>query len=115
MIRPPDRQSSIAISSATRLGGLYSASELPHSAIAEFLVVAARMAAIRLGEGVIASDVWWCSLSSSESQPRVSACCIRRRYMWYSSPTRRGSAYEAGGVTQELCTLSPESSGRWVW
>ena len=39
--------------------------------MAAFSVVAARMAAIRFGDGVIASEVWWCSLSSSESQPRL--------------------------------------------
>ena len=57
IMRPPERQSSMAISSATRSGGLYRASELPHRAIAEFSVVAARMAAMRLGEGVMAIDV----------------------------------------------------------
>ena len=82
MIRPPDRQSSMAISSATRTGGLYRAREFPQSAMAEFSVVAARMEAIRLGDGVMASVVWWCSLSNSESHPSRSAPCIRRRYMW---------------------------------
>ena len=55
--RPPDRQSIIASSSATRVGGLYSASELPHSAIAAVSVVAASTAAIRFGDGVIACGV----------------------------------------------------------
>ncbi len=71
----------MASSSATRTGGLYRANELPQRAMAAFSVVWARMAAIRLGDGVMANEFWWCSLSNRESHPSRSAPCIRRMYM----------------------------------
>ena len=50
--RPPDIQSSIANSSATLVGGLYNASELPMTQIAGFVVRRVSVEAIRLGEGI---------------------------------------------------------------
>ena len=50
--RPPDMQSSMANSSATRVGGLYSASELPITQMAGLLVRRVSVDAIRLGEGI---------------------------------------------------------------
>ena len=52
MRRPPEMQSSIANSSATRFGGLYPAIELPITQIADFDVRRASVAAIRLGLGI---------------------------------------------------------------
>jgi hypothetical protein len=51
--RPPDSTSSIAISSATRVGGLYSATELPISTSFTPLVRRASAAAIKLGDGIM--------------------------------------------------------------
>ena len=51
--RPPEMQSSIANSSATRIGGLYSAIELPITQIAAWLVRRARPAAMMFGLGMI--------------------------------------------------------------
>ena len=50
--RPPEMQSIIANSSATRVGGLYSASELPITQIAVSVVRRASAEAIRLGDGI---------------------------------------------------------------
>ena len=52
MRRPPDMQSSIANSSATRVGGLYSASELPITQIIGAFVRRVSAAAIRFGDGI---------------------------------------------------------------
>ena len=51
--RPPEMQSSIAISSATRVGGSYRATALPITQIAPCLVPRARTEAIRLGDGIM--------------------------------------------------------------
>ena len=51
--RPPEMQSSIAISSATRSGGSYSAGALPITQTAPRVVLRASTDAIRLGEGII--------------------------------------------------------------
>ena len=50
--RPPEITSIIANSSATRVGGLYSASELPSTHSAVSVVRRASEEAIRLGEGI---------------------------------------------------------------
>jgi len=50
--RPPEITSSIANSSATRIGGLYSAIELPITQIAAREVRRARPAAMMLGDGI---------------------------------------------------------------
>ena len=50
--RPPEMQSIIANSSATRVGGLYSASELPITQIAVSRVRRDMADAIRLGDGI---------------------------------------------------------------
>ena len=50
--RPPEMQSIIANSSATRVGGLYSASELPITQIAVSRVRREMADAIRLGDGI---------------------------------------------------------------
>ena len=51
--RPPDITSSIAISSATRTGGLYSARLFPSTINAPLVVVFASTDAIRLGDGIM--------------------------------------------------------------
>ena len=53
IMRPPLMQSSIAISSAMRIGGLYSAIELPSTMIATSRVRRVSVAAIRFGEGIM--------------------------------------------------------------
>ena len=50
--RPPEMQSIMANSSATRVGGLYSASELPMTQIAVSVVRRAKEDAMRLGDGI---------------------------------------------------------------
>ena len=50
--RPREKRSSMANSSATLSGGLYSATELPSTVMAACEVRLARMAAIRLGDGI---------------------------------------------------------------
>jgi hypothetical protein len=50
--RPPDITSSMAISSATRMGGLYSATELPMITSFACLVRRVSAATIRFGEGI---------------------------------------------------------------
>ena len=50
--RPPEMQSIMANSSATRVGGLYSASELPITQIAVSVVRRDNAEAIRLGDGI---------------------------------------------------------------
>src|SRR4028118_1060753 len=57
MRRPPEITSSIANSSATRMGGLYRAIELPMTAIAAEEVRRARPAAMVFGGGVRAEAV----------------------------------------------------------
>jgi hypothetical protein len=52
MTRPPEITSIMAISSATRNGGLYSARELPIRQIAASVLRRARAEAIRFGEGI---------------------------------------------------------------
>ena len=51
-MRPPLMQSSIAISSATRVGGLYSAMLSPSRTIATSFVCRASAAAMMFGEGI---------------------------------------------------------------
>jgi hypothetical protein len=63
----------IAISSATRTGGLYSATELPSTTIAARLVRLASTEAIRLGEGMRPYPLLWCSLTQIASKPHSSA------------------------------------------
>ena len=53
MSRPPEMQSIMANSSATRVGGSYSGRALPTTAIFTRLVWRARIDAIRLGDGMI--------------------------------------------------------------
>ncbi len=50
--RPPEMTSSMANSSATRIGGLYSAIELPMTQMAERDVRRASVAAMRFGDGI---------------------------------------------------------------
>ena len=50
--RPRENRSSMANSSATRIGGLYNATELPSTVIAACDVRLARIAAMRLGDGI---------------------------------------------------------------
>ena len=50
--RPPEMQSIMANSSATRVGGLYSAIELPITQIAVLVVRRASEEAMRLGDGI---------------------------------------------------------------
>ena len=50
--RPPDNTSSIANSSATRIGGLYSAIELPSTTRFAFRVRRVSAAAMIFGEGI---------------------------------------------------------------
>jgi hypothetical protein len=55
MSRPPESTSIMAISSATRVTGLYDARVLPSSAIAACFVSRAAAAAMRFGDGIIVS------------------------------------------------------------
>mgnify|MGYP004001360995 CR=1 FL=1 len=50
--RPPEMQSIIAISSATRVGGSYRARELPITQMAASDVPRAKIDAIRFGDGI---------------------------------------------------------------
>ena len=52
MRRPPEITSIIANSSATRVGGLYSAKELPMTQIALSVVRRAKDEAIKFGDGI---------------------------------------------------------------
>jgi len=70
----------MAISSATRIGGLYSATELPMTTSFEYDVRRASAATIRLGEGIKPYAFWWCSLTQMPSKPIWSAYSSSSRY-----------------------------------
>src|SRR3974377_2227838 len=71
--RPPEITSIIANSSATRVGGVYSASELPITQTAVSLVRRGSDEAIRLGDGINPYPLEWCSLTHTASKPQVAA------------------------------------------
>src|SRR5262249_62228882 len=65
MSRPPEMQSIIANSSATRVGGLYSASELPSTQIAVSVVRRGSEGATRVGEGSNPEPFLWGSVAQT--------------------------------------------------
>ena len=67
MIRPPEITSSIAISSATRIGLPCSGSALPITPIRMRSVFATRYDAMMFGLGIVPYAFWWCSLTSTPS------------------------------------------------
>ena len=73
-------QSSIAISSATRVGGSYSATAFPITQIAPCPVPRARIEAIRLGDGIMPYPLAWCSLTHTPSKPSRAASSNSSRY-----------------------------------
>ena len=79
MIRPPDMQSSIAISSASRTGWPCSAGRLPRMPILMCFVRWVSAAAIRLGDGISPYGLLWCSFMQTASKPYSSyrAICSR--------------------------------------
>src|SRR6185437_7525685 len=87
--RPPEMQSIIENSSATRVGGLYNARELPMTQIAVSVVRRDSDDAIRLGEGISPYPLEWCSLTQIASNPHVAAyssSSMKSLYIWMRPP-----------------------------
>ena len=78
---PPLMQSSMANSSATRIGGSYRAIELPITIIATSSVSRDIAAAMMFGEGIRPYAFWWCSFTQMPSYP-TSAAYLSSSSVW---------------------------------
>src|SRR2546428_11618660 len=104
--RPPLMQSSIAYSSATRIGGFDVGSVAPIWTIATSIpfVSLASTPPIKLGLGMKPYAFWWCSLGHRPSKPAPAAYSSSSSVQLEYCPTRLASAssHHGGGAPTGL-------------